>query len=75
MSKLRDSASSLRFSEAPEVIVTTINRVEEDPGGIGESPNTTLPAAIASAVFDATGVRLRRVPFSPDHVKAALRPA
>ena len=31
-----------------------------------------MAAAIANAIFDATGVRIRRVPFSPDHVKAAL---
>jgi CO/xanthine dehydrogenase Mo-binding subunit len=31
-----------------------------------------LPAAIGNAVFDATGVRLRRVPFTPQRVKAAL---
>jgi len=62
----------LRFSEAPEVIVTTIDRVEEDPGGIGESPNSTPPAAIANAVFDATGARLRQVPFTPTRVKAAF---
>ena len=31
-----------------------------------------LPAAIANAIFDATGVRIRRVPFSPERVRAAL---
>jgi CO/xanthine dehydrogenase Mo-binding subunit len=31
-----------------------------------------LPAAIGNAIFDATGVRLRRVPFTPERVKAAL---
>jgi nicotinate dehydrogenase subunit B len=65
----------LRFSEAPEIAISTINRIHEDPGGIGESPNTTPAAAIGNAVFDATGVRLRTVPFTPDRVLAALRTA
>jgi nicotinate dehydrogenase subunit B len=35
--------------------------------------NNPLAAAIANAIFDATGVWIRRVPFSPDRVKSALR--
>jgi CO/xanthine dehydrogenase Mo-binding subunit len=62
----------LRFTEAPDVEITIVNRSDEAPGGIGESPNTTPAAAIANAVFDATGARLRQVPFTPDRVKAAL---
>jgi nicotinate dehydrogenase subunit B len=65
----------LRFSEAPEITISTINRIQEDPGGIGESPNTTPAAAIANAVFDATGVRLRTVPFTRERVSAALAAA
>jgi nicotinate dehydrogenase subunit B len=63
----------LRFSEVPEITVSTINRINAEPGGIGESPNTTPAAAIANAVFDATGVRLRTVPFTPARVLSALR--
>jgi CO/xanthine dehydrogenase Mo-binding subunit len=40
--------------------------------GAGEPSIRPVAAAIANAIFDATGVRIRRVPFSPDRVKAAL---
>ena len=40
--------------------------------GAGEAATAPVAAAIANAVFDATGVRLRRVPFTPARVKAAL---
>ncbi|MND07322.1 Nicotinate dehydrogenase subunit B [compost metagenome] len=40
--------------------------------GAGETTVTVVPAAIANAVFDATGARLRQVPFTPARVKAAL---
>jgi nicotinate dehydrogenase subunit B len=40
--------------------------------GAGEAPASPVAAAIANAVFDATGVRLRRVPFTPERVKQAL---
>ena len=42
------------------------------PTGAGEPSMRPLSAAIANAIFDATGVRIRRVPFSPDRVKQAL---
>jgi nicotinate dehydrogenase subunit B len=38
----------------------------------GEPSTRPVAAAIGNAIFDATGVRIRRVPFSPEHVKAAL---
>ena len=40
--------------------------------GIGEPPNTTPPAAIGNAIFDATGVRMREMPFTPGRVRATL---
>ena len=42
------------------------------PSGGGEPSIRPVAAAIANAIFDATGVRIRRVPFSPDRVKQAL---
>jgi hypothetical protein len=42
------------------------------PFGAGEASTAPVAAALANAVFDATGVRLRAVPFTPDRVKAAL---
>ena len=43
-----------------------INRPEAAPTGAGEPSMRPVAAAMANAVFDATGVRIRRVPFSPD---------
>jgi nicotinate dehydrogenase subunit B len=62
----------LRFPDAPKVEVTLIDRPGEAAWGAGEPTATAIPAAIGNAVFDATGVRLRAVPFTPDTVKAAL---
>ncbi len=61
------------MTEAPETIdCVLINRPELPPTGAGEPSIRPVAAAIANAIFDATGVRLRRVPFSPDRVKGAL---
>jgi len=63
----------LDITETPETIdVVIINRPEVAPSGAGEPSMRPLSAAIANAIFDATGVRIRRVPFSPDRVKQAL---
>ena len=63
----------LDITEAPESIdIVLINRPDIAPSGAGEPSIRAVSAAIANAIFDATGVRIRRVPFSPDRVKAAL---
>jgi nicotinate dehydrogenase subunit B len=63
----------LDITETPgEVDVVLINHPEIAPTGAGEPSIRPVAAAIANAIFDATGVRIRRVPFSPDRVKAAL---
>jgi CO/xanthine dehydrogenase Mo-binding subunit len=63
----------LDVTEAPEQVdIVTINRVEVAPSGAGEAASRPVPAAIANAVFDATGVRIRRAPFAPGYVKSAL---
>jgi nicotinate dehydrogenase subunit B len=63
----------LDIAETPEEIdVVLIDRPEIPPTGAGEPATRPVAAAIANAVFDATGVRIRRVPFSPDNVKSAL---
>ena len=49
-----------------------IDRPEIAPSGAGEAAMRPLAAAIANAIFDAIGVRIRRVPFSPERVRAAL---
>jgi CO/xanthine dehydrogenase Mo-binding subunit len=63
----------LDITETPETIeFALINRPELPPTGAGEPSIRPVAAAIANAIFDATGVRIRRVPFSPDRVKQAL---
>jgi CO/xanthine dehydrogenase Mo-binding subunit len=62
----------LTFPEAPAVQVILVERPDEPLWGAGEASTVPVAAALANAVFDATGVRLRRVPFTPARVKAAL---
>ena len=69
------SYSILTFPEIPEVEIDLIDRPHEKPWGVGEPAAAVVPAAIANAVWDAAGVRLRSVPFTPDNVLAALRRA
>jgi len=64
----------LRFSEIPDAVdIELIDRRNEPPVGAGEAATSPIPAAVANAIFDATGVRLRDVPFTPERVRAALR--
>jgi CO/xanthine dehydrogenase Mo-binding subunit len=63
----------LDISETPQTVdIVLIDHPELPPTGAGEPSIRPVSAAIANAIFDATGVRLRRVPFSPDRVKQAL---
>ena len=63
----------LDITETPgEVNVVLLNHPDIAPTGAGEPSIRPVAAAIANAIFDATGVRIRRVPFSPDRVKSAL---
>ena len=63
----------LDITETPETIdFALINHPDQPPTGAGEPSIRPVAAAIANAIFDATGVRIRRVPFSPDRVKQAL---
>jgi CO/xanthine dehydrogenase Mo-binding subunit len=62
----------LRFRDAPEIETVLLNRPGHPYLGLGEGAQGPVPAAIANAVFDATGVRLRQIPFTPERVKAAL---
>jgi CO/xanthine dehydrogenase Mo-binding subunit len=61
-----------RFPETPVVSVTVIERPEDPPVGAGEAAQGPTAAAIANAVFAATGVRLRDLPLRPDRVRSAL---
>jgi nicotinate dehydrogenase subunit B len=77
----RDSVTSvdwasypiLEMADAPESIdITLIDRPEIASSGAGEPTIRVIPAAVANAFFDATGVRMRRAPLTPERVKAAL---
>jgi CO/xanthine dehydrogenase Mo-binding subunit len=63
----------LTFPEVPDAIdIALIDHPEAPAWGAGEASACTVPAAVANAIFDATGVRLRTLPFTPARVKAAL---
>ncbi|QRG08444.1 molybdopterin-dependent oxidoreductase [Xanthobacter dioxanivorans] len=62
----------LTFPEVPVINVVLMPRPDEPPLGSGESASVPSAAAIANAIFDATGVRMREPPFTPDRVRAAL---
>jgi CO/xanthine dehydrogenase Mo-binding subunit len=61
----------LRFAEVPQIAIELIDRPSEPPLGAGEAASTTVAPALANAVYDASGIRLRTVPFTPERVKAA----
>jgi len=56
----------------PVVESVLINRADAEAAGAGEAAATVVAAAIGNAIFDATGARIRRAPFTPERVKAAL---
>ena len=62
----------LKFPEVPEVAIELIDRPTEKPWGAGEPTAAVVPSAIANAIYDATGARLRSVPFTPEKVRGAL---
>jgi nicotinate dehydrogenase subunit B len=65
----------LTFREVPVIDVVMMPRHGEPPMGAGESASLPGAAAIANALFDATGVRFRRPPFTPETIRAALADA
>jgi nicotinate dehydrogenase subunit B len=62
----------LTFPDVPDVVIDLIDRPAEVPWGAGEPTCAVVPAAISNAIFDATGARMRSVPFKAGAVKAAL---
>ncbi|MBT2299451.1 molybdopterin-dependent oxidoreductase [Variovorax paradoxus] len=63
------------FRDVPVIEVMHMQRPGEPPLGAGESSSVPGTAAIANAIFDATGVRFRAPPFTPEVVRAALNPS
>jgi hypothetical protein len=68
----QDTRENLTFAEIPDVVIDLIDRQTEPPWGAGEPTCAVVASAIGSAIFEATGVRPRSVPFTPAKVKAAL---
>lgn len=68
-----ESYPILDIAETPEAVdIVLIDRPEIPPSGAGEASSRPVAAALGNAIFDATGVRLRRAPFTPERVKASL---
>ena len=65
----------LKFPDVPDVAIEIIDRPNEKPWGAGEPTAAVVPPAIANAIYNATGVRMRSVPFTPEKMLAALKPA
>lgn len=62
----------IRMSEAPTVDLVFVEDKTQPMGGIGEPFVAPVPAAVSNAIYDAVGIRLRELPFTPDRVLAAL---
>lgn len=62
----------IKFDDLPEIDVLMLPRPNEEPRGTGESASVPSAAAIVNAVFDATGIRFRELPLTPERVLAAL---
>jgi nicotinate dehydrogenase subunit B len=66
-----DTYPVLRFDNIPTIDIALIERPDEPPLGAGEATGGPTGAAIANAIFNASGLRLRRLPFTRDAVRAA----
>jgi nicotinate dehydrogenase subunit B len=64
-----DSYPILTFPEIPEVEVLLLDQPDEPSLGAGEATQGPTPAAISNAIYDATGLRLRDIPFLPETLK------
>jgi nicotinate dehydrogenase subunit B len=62
----------LTFPDVPEIETVLVDQRGVEPSGAGELATVPVAAAVGNAIFDATGVRLRQVPFTPERVKSAL---
>ncbi len=63
----------IKFPDIPKIDVLMLPRQDQPPMGVGESASVPSAAAIANAIFDATGVRFRELPFTPERILAGLR--
>jgi nicotinate dehydrogenase subunit B len=69
-----DTYDIARMSWAPDSIeAILVENHDVAPSGCGEPPIVGMGALIANAVFDATGIRMHRLPITPDKIKAGLK--
>ena len=64
-----ESYPIIKFSEVPDIETILIDRPNEPPLGAGEATQGPTAAAIANAVFNATGIRLKRIPFTSENLR------
>jgi nicotinate dehydrogenase subunit B len=62
----------IKFPDVPKIDVLMLPRQDQPPLGVGESASVPSAAAIANAIFDATGVRFRELPFTPERILKGL---
>jgi CO/xanthine dehydrogenase Mo-binding subunit len=62
----------LRFDEVPDIEVTILDRPEAPPLGVGECAAGPTAAALANALYDAMGVRVRDLPLTPERIARAM---
>src|SRR5207302_229885 len=62
----------LTFADVPDIETVLIDQPDVEPQGAGELSTIPVAAALGNAIFDATGVRLREVPFTPERIKSAM---
>jgi nicotinate dehydrogenase subunit B len=62
----------LTFDAVPKIEITLIDRPDKPAWGAGEPICAVVPSALANAIFDATGSRIRTAPFTPERVKSVL---
>lgn len=67
-----ESYPIFRFADAPRVHVTVLPRPDDPPLGVGEVAGGPVTAALANALADAIGVRVRRLPLTPEHIAAVI---
>jgi len=63
----------IKFPDLPKIDVLMLPRQDQPPLGVGESASVPSAAAIANAIYDATGVRFRELPFTPERILKGLR--
>jgi nicotinate dehydrogenase subunit B len=62
----------IKFPDVPKIDVLMLPRQDQPPLGVGESASVPSAAAIANAIYDATGVRFRELPFTPERILREL---